>query len=210
MAQRIRIIFGFGSFTDKQLLATGGAVIAGMTGNKAFPNPPVELTALQTGLTQFTDAIAAQGQGGTTATADKNNKRDALVALLQKLALYVQAHSDNDLATLLSSGFTAGGGRRGSSALPKPAILSVDNGNSTQLLVKVGSIANARCYELRSATIGAGGTPGPWQTVGLFTNSRAIPVNGLTPGAVYAIQARAVGGSTSYSDWSDPVSHMCM
>jgi hypothetical protein len=30
----------------------------------------------------------------------------------------------------------------------------------------------------------------------------------LTPGTNYNIQARAVGGSTGYSDWSDPVSHM--
>jgi hypothetical protein len=26
----------------------------------------------------------------------------------------------------------------------------------------------------------------------------------------YTVQARAVGGSTGYSDWSDPVSHMAM
>ncbi|MGH7976559.1 MAG: fibronectin type III domain-containing protein [Limisphaerales bacterium] len=32
----------------------------------------------------------------------------------------------------------------------------------------------------------------------------------LTPGAMYSVQVRAVGGSTGYSDWSDPVSHMAM
>ena len=35
-------------------------------------------------------------------------------------------------------------------------------------------------------------------------------VNGLTPGVVYTFQVRAVGGSTGYSEWSDPVSHMAI
>ena len=37
-----------------------------------------------------------------------------------------------------------------------------------------------------------------------------MPVNGLTPGTNYTFQVRAIGGSTGYSDWSDPVSHMSM
>ena len=52
--------------------------------------------------------------------------------------------------------------------------------------------------------------PGPWQSGGLFTNSRSMPLNGLTPGTNYTVQVRAIGGSTGYSDWSDPVSHMSL
>ncbi len=37
-----------------------------------------------------------------------------------------------------------------------------------------------------------------------------MPVSGLTPGGMYLFQVRAVGGSTGYSDWSDPVSHMSL
>jgi chitodextrinase len=36
-----------------------------------------------------------------------------------------------------------------------------------------------------------------------------MSVNGLTPGTTYVFQVRAVGGSTGYSDWSNPVSRMC-
>jgi hypothetical protein len=64
--------------------------------------------------------------------------------------------------------------------------------------------------KLEIAALGAGGAPGPWQGGGLFTNSRSMPLNGLTPGTNYTIQVRAVGGATGYSDWSDPVSHMSM
>jgi len=37
-----------------------------------------------------------------------------------------------------------------------------------------------------------------------------MPLNGLTPGTNYSLDVRAVGGSTGYSDWSDPVSHMSL
>jgi len=45
---------------------------------------------------------------------------------------------------------------------------------------------------------------------GQFTQGRRIVLKELTPGTTYNIQARAVGGSTGYSDWSDPISHMAM
>jgi hypothetical protein len=37
-----------------------------------------------------------------------------------------------------------------------------------------------------------------------------VVLTNLTPGGTYSIQGRAIGGSTGYSDWSDPVSHMAM
>ena len=56
----------------------------------------------------------------------------------------------------------------------------------------------------------AGGAPGLWQSGGLFTNSRAMPLNGLAPGTNYTVQVRSIGGSTGYSDWSDPSNHMSL
>jgi hypothetical protein len=41
---------------------------------------------------------------------------------------------------------------------------------------------------------------GAWQTAGAFTGARKIILTGLTPGTVYNVQARAIGGSTGYSD----------
>ena len=55
-----------------------------------------------------------------------------------------------------------------------------------------------------------GGAPGPWQSGSLFTNSRSMPVNNLTPGTNYSFQVRAIGGSTGYSGWCDAVSHMSL
>ncbi|MCX6901668.1 MAG: fibronectin type III domain-containing protein [Verrucomicrobia bacterium] len=206
----LRVLLGFTDAADHALEERAGAVIDGLYGNAAYPTPPVTKVALQTALTDFTAAIAAQVQGGSAATAEKNNKRDALIGLLRQLASYVQENCNNDLATLLASGFEAVSANNASQPLAKPAIVSVDNGNSGQLLVKVKAIANARCYEVRYAIVGAGGTLGPWQNGGMFTNSRAMPLNGLTAGTTYEAQVRAIGGSTGYSDWSDPSSHMSM
>ena len=77
-------------------------------------------------------------------------------------------------------------------------------------LVNVNKVVNVRTYELEKVTIGPDGARGPRQAGGLFTGSRAMLLSGLTPGTIYAVHVRTVGGSTNYSDWSDPVSHMCM
>ena len=210
MSTQLRVLLGFTNAPDHQLEETAGAVIKGLTGNAAYPTPPVQLPAVQTALTNFSTAIAGQAQGGPAATADKNSKRDLLIGLLRQLAGYVQTNCKNDLATLLTSGFEAVTSSHTQTALGKPVIQTVDNGNTGQLLVKVKPIANAKCYEVRYAAVPAGQAPGAWQSGGLFTNSRSMPVNSLTAGTNYTLQVRAVGGSTGYSDWSDPVSHMSL
>ena len=172
--------------------------------------PPVTKPALETALGDFTAAIAAQAQGGTAATADKENKRAVLVGLLRQLAAYVQEQCGNNLATLLSSGFEAVSTNRASVPLEKPHIRDVKNGISGQLLTRVGPVKNAKCYELRFAVVAPGGALGPWQSGGLHTDSRSMPLDGLTAGTMYQIQARVIGGSTGYSDWSDPTNHMSL
>ena len=207
---QLRVHLGFSNAPDHTIEETAGEVLQHLYGNVAFPSPPVPTATLQTALTAFTTAIAAQAAGGPPATANKNNKRDALIALLRQLAGYVQQNCGNNMATLLSSGFDAVSTNRASVPLDAPHILSIDNGNSGQLLVKVTPIANAKAYEVCYAALAPGGAHGPWQSGSLFTNSRSMPVNDLTPGTNYSFQVRAIGGSAGYSGWSDPVSHMSL
>ena len=164
---------------------------------------------MQVAAEDLKEALSAQAHGGTAATAEKNNKREILITLLRKLKHYVEDNCNNDLAVLLSSGFQAAATSRTRSALANPAILGIDFGNSTELVLKVTPIAHAKCYEVRSAAVGAGGVPGGLQTAGLFTTSKSMTIAGLVPGTTYTFQVRAVGGSTGYSDWSNPVSRMC-
>ena len=209
MSQHIRIADKLNRIPAEQLVTMAGAVINGLTGNPAFPNPTVDLKVVQAAADALAAALVAQAQGGTAATAEKNNKKEALIVLLRKLKHYVEDNCGNDAAVLLTSGFQPAIINRARAPLGNPSILSVDRGNTGELVLKVTPIPRARSYEVRSALVGAGNAPGPWQSAGIYTNSRAMTIAGLLPGTTYAFQTRAVGGSTGYSDWSNPVIRMC-
>jgi hypothetical protein len=209
MSYRVRIADGFIKQSGEQLVIMASAVITGLTDNPAFPAPTVDLKAVQAAADSLNSALAARINGGKAATAEKNNKQEELVALLRKLKHYVEDNCGNDAAVLLSSGFQPASASRARSVLVSPTILSVDFGNSGELVLKITPIARARCYEVRMAAVGSGNAPGPWQNMGLFTNSKSISITGLIQGTTYVFQVRAVGGSTGYSDWSNPVSRFC-
>ena len=80
----------------------------------------------------------------------------------------------------------------------------LDNVATTQLLVRLTPVPRAKSYLLQTSANGNGG----WQDAGIFTQARRIVLSSLTPGTNYNIRARAIGGSTGYSDWSDPVAKM--
>ena len=209
MPQRIRVADRFKTQSAEQLVTMAGAVLTGLTNNPAYPAPTVDLKAVQAAADGLNAALAARAHGGPAATAEKNNKQEALIVLLRKLKHYVEDNCGDDLAILLSSGFQSAATTRNRSPLANPSILGVDLGNSTELVVKVTPIARAKCYEVRMAGVGAGNVPGSWQSAGLFTAARSMTIAGLVPGTTYVFQVRAVGGSSGYSDWSNPVSRMC-
>ena len=208
-SKRLRVLLNFTHDTDHAVEEVAGAVITGLDGSKIFTNLPVDLATVRAGLAEFTASIAAAAQGGRHATSDKRKKRHVLVGLLRQLALYVQANCNDDMPTLVSSGFQAANTSRAQSPLPQPVITALTPGNSGQLIVKVKAIRNARSYDVRYAPIGTGGAPGTWLTLNGFTDSRSMPINGLVPGTIYAAQVRALATGQTCSDWSDPVSHMC-
>lgn len=208
----LRVLLDFTHASDHVLEETAGHVLSGLYGNTLqFPTPPVNQTALQGALTAFTNAIAAQKQGGPAATAAKQAAADGLIALLRQLALYVQTvvlgYPDpaDALATLLLSGFDAVSTNRAQHPLAAPNVGDIKNVGTGRLQLALKPVANARLYEVQSKS-GADG----WASAGMFTNSRAVIVTGLTPGTEYTFQVRAVGGSTGSSDWSNPVSHMSL
>jgi hypothetical protein len=110
---------------------------------------------------------------------------------------------NNDLSVLLATGFQATSTNRARSPLPTPSVVRIDNEQSTQLVMALTPIMNARAYEVQKMN-GTGG----WTMAGVFTKARRIVIKNLVPGSTYSVQARAVGGSTGYSGWSNPVSHM--
>ena len=207
----LRVSLGFANAPDHTVEETATAVSSHLYGNAAFPSPPVTKAALDAANATFAGTIAAAQQGGPADTAAKNDKREILIGLLRQDAGYVQSRHNDDLAILLASGFDAVSSNHATpAALPAPNIRDIVNGNSGELVLRVGAIANVRIWKVRYFAIGAGGTPGPEQDGGLHSDSRRIVIPDLTPGTVYSLQVQAVAGGNKVSDWSDAVSHMSM
>lgn len=180
------------------------AVIFKMTSNLGFISPIITMPVLAAKQAQFATAISNALNGGKEATAIKNEKREELLGLLRQEAAYVQSIAGENLPLLLSSGFEAMSTNRAQVQLVPPVIEHLDNPMSQQLGLRLKPVYTAKAYEVRISY----GTSG-WQAVGVFTQSRLV-IPDLTPGTTYTVQARAIGGLTGYSDWSDPVSHMAM
>src|SRR2546430_13080213 len=144
-----KVSLAFAKIPDTELDNFAQGVITGMTGNAAYQSPPVDLPDVLAAKNQFTAKVAAAETGGPGATAAKNTGRQTLIGMLRQLAAYVQMSCNNDLSTLLSSGFQAQSTNRASTPLEQPQSLSIKNGASGQLVAKVDPVRNANMYEGR-------------------------------------------------------------
>lgn len=201
------VSMAFAKYADRLLAPFATGVRDGIGGNATlFPNPPVDLGDLDTAISAYQAALGQLEMGGMAETQAKKTRRAELIMILRQLAVFVERVANGDEMTILASGFTVA--RRGHSPqrpLGRPGIRRVLNWASKQLLVRATRVPNARSYE---AQVRVGG--GPWQPAGVSTRAGRIILENLTPGVLYEIRVRAIGGSTGYSDWSDAVSHMCM
>ena len=207
---RILVSLAFGKLPDAGLLSRGYAVAAGIPGNPAYTNPPVDPTVLKAALDKFSVAITEALDGGKKAIAERKKQRGAVLTMLRKLAHYVEANCNNDMPTLISSGFEAKSAEAAPpQPLDQPTILSVDHGNTGQFLVQIKSVKKARHYDVRCGAL-AGGTavPTSWANETFPSARAAATINGLTPGTTYAIQVRAYG-KLGFTAWSDPAIRMC-
>lgn len=200
---QIRVSLAFARLPDKELDNFTLGVKDNITGNAAYPTPPVTMVNLETARVDFEQKIAAAAIGGPPDTANKNNSRQTLLGLLRQLAGYVQINCNNDMATLLSSGFLAMSTNRAQTQLDQPIGLVIENGTTGQLVARVAPVKNTSLYEGRIKA-----PTGDWLPPVFTGDSQHVTFDGLTPGTIYTCQVRALGGLTGQSDWSDPSSHM--
>jgi hypothetical protein len=201
----LHVSLAFAKDPAEVLVPFTNGVITMMTGNAAFPTPDVALSALTASMQALETAMAATVQGGTEATAAQSTARTALIGLLRTQALYVEMTSAGNLVTLLSSGFKQRTISGASSSLGQTAILAITNNATTQLMIKLLAIANAKAFEVQTSVDGIN-----WVHNTTSSHATHIVLTGLTPGVKYYIRARAIGGSTGFGDWSDTMMHMAM
>jgi Fibronectin type III domain len=203
MKRNIRIALSFATFSDNDVNSFAILVIVCLKNNLLFPNLPVSIAAFTALQTAFQNAMAASAQGGTVATAAKIEARDALVSALRQLAAYVQSLTPTlTVSQVLSSGFDVVNSNTTPSPLIQP-VFTLDNSASTKLAIYLQAVPNAKAYQMQFA-IGTGA----WQEVGIYPNTKGIVLTNLTPGTIYNVRIRAVGGSTQYSEWSVKVPMM--
>lgn len=186
-----------------QLLVASQHILTGMTGNPAYPAPVPTLAQVTAARNTYIAAVDA-AKDSRRQLVVRNQQRGAFVTLLRTLALYVQVASGGDLATLLSSGFTAQRSKQPVGPLPAPANLRLVRGtNSGQIIARCNRMPRAGAYGWRYAS---SATPAMWVSVE-STFAASTTIEGLAPGTQYTVQAQALGTNGS-SDWSDAASLM--
>ena len=203
MKINLRISMAFRRLPDNSLVAFALKVHTDLYSQSVYANAPVTAADLQAGITAFSTAKTAQANGGKLATVEKNQRREELLEMLNKLADFAQLACDGDLAVLLESGFEATRRAHVPTSLPKATVERIVNGHSGEALVTVKRERGARIFEVQAAETDESGVPGPYGPAVAVTFSRKIPVAGLTPGKMCVFRARCIGGKGDTSDWSD-------
>src|SRR2546426_11767667 len=128
----------------------------GMLNNPAYPNAPVDMARFKAVIDAYTTAAAAaQHDGGKNAMIERDQRRADAIIIYRLFGHYVELACKNDLETFASSGFTAvsTGHRNPPQPVAVPLILSLDQGNTGQLLVTIRPVAHARHLKFIPAII---------------------------------------------------------
>jgi hypothetical protein len=169
-----------------------------------FPNLPFDPKAITALAVDLNAKEAATLTGGPVETAARDKAFDALTEALNADANIVENVVGNDMEMLLATGFLPVSTNHASSPLDDTDIVSLQNNGTTQALLQLLRVRNAKSYQMQASTDG-GKT---WVEAGISTRATQIVLPNLLPGATYFVRARAIGGSTGASAWTAPRSIM--
>jgi len=202
--QTVRISLKFVRQKKADFTNTLALVIVCLENNLALvPNLPFTIAALDALQAAYLAATNAAAVGGSQAQAElKSVTADAITALRQ-IAAYIQSLNLTE-AQVLSLGFQVVVWQNTKITLVAPLITGLDNSYTTQLGVYLQAVYGAKSYHVQYCT----GT-GAWVDAGIWPNTKDIIITDLTPGTVYGVRVRGIGGSMQYGPWSATVSLMC-
>jgi len=197
MAQaKLKVLRNFYKYPGSQLVTFATNVSVNLDPG-TFSNLAVSPSQLKLMADDLNAKLAAMITGGTVETAAKNSIFDALTDALNRDANCVEDFPGLTLEMLLNTGYLPASTNRASSPLDDTAIVSLLNNGTTQVLLQLAPVLNAKTYQVQSSTDG-GKT---WAEACLSTQARRIVLTGLVPGTTYLVRARAIGGSTGASNW---------
>jgi hypothetical protein len=190
----LRDFYGYGG---PKLVIFGGNIAVNLD-PALFPNLPFAPKDIQAKADDLSAKLVAINTGGTPETAAKNQAFDALTDALNANANIVENVVGTNLEMLLNTGYLPVSTNHTQSPLDDTAIVGLLNNGTTQVLLQLAPVVNAKAYQVQASTDG-GKT---WVEAGIpSTQARRIVLTGLIPGTTYAVRARAIGGSTGASNW---------
>ena len=211
MTKQIRVKVSYSRLPDKDVATQAVAVVDGMTDNPKLTNPPIKPADLKAQVETYASLIAAAADGSKKVITERNKQRAVVVKMLRQLGHWVEANCNDDPAILKFSGYQqrAAPVRTLPQPLDGPPSFKVENGpNGGQVIMRGKPVSKAVSYTARYAPMDPDGKPGSWTEVPA-AGTRSITVTGLTPGANYAFQMRALGRA-GYTDWSDSVTRISL
>jgi hypothetical protein len=206
-----KLIITFAKLSFGEFLAKAQRIKVALTSEPAltlFPDPwPATYPSraqLVAAYTAYETAYDAAGDGGKTARDARDQKRRDLEKVLRDVAPYfeVVAKAANDITVLDATGYD----RRqppvpAPNPLPAPGLKLSRNGMSGLLVASADRIRGGDSYEAQLCT-GDPANEENWKHAVTSTRCRDIQLTGLTPGRLYYVRLRAVGGRGPGA-WSD-------
>jgi hypothetical protein len=184
------------------LIVYAQGVVKRMTGNASFPNPVPTLAALTAAIDDLRAAETAALARTKGAAAARDEKRTALVALLQQLRAHIQATADADATNGTSIIESAGVAIRKTPTRHARAFAAKPGPVSGVVNVVAASAARRASYEWQYSTDG-----GKTWIAAPATLQARTKISGLVQGATVQFKYRAVT-KTGEGDWSQAVSLM--
>lgn len=203
MRANLAILRDFYEYSANELVPFGINISTNLDAVK-FPNLPVAPTVIKTLADDLSAKQAALITGGSVEYAARDNAFDALTAALDSDADAVEMVVGMNLEMLLGTGYLPASTNRTSSPLDDTAILGLFNNGTTQALLRLQTVTNAKSYQVQTSADN-GKT---WQEAVVSTKAIRIVISNLVPGTTYLVRARAIGGSTGASNWTSPGSIM--
>lgn len=198
--RQLRVLIALLRFPVMIFLQTARDIVAAMTGNANYATPFPALADITAALDNLQAKIEAAAGRDLPAIAARNSAWVTAKSLMRQLADYVQAHCQNDLTILLSSGFHATKTPAPVGPVSAPQNLRLQRTkDSGELLLRFAAVYGVTAGYLVQIAEDA---EGPFTDYVNTSNSRLV-IKGLTPMKTYWARVRATGAEGA-GPWSEP------
>lgn len=196
------VVLGLSSLPVPEKISRARAMVAGMTGNPAFPTPVPALTVITASINACETAYITALGGGVDDTASMHAKETAMELQLKLLAAYVESIANANPATAEAVALSAG-------MKIRPRVGRTARNFYAQATKNPGEIKLATKAVQRSTytfQLCDNITTGNWETIEQGTRASYVKT-GLIPGHTYYFRVSVVD-KNGQGPWSDVVSAM--